>query len=193
MNTDQLYSYVFRGLLTQEALEKTEAKTRIPMSAYLDEEVASRLSLDILDQDLVARARRMATVYTAIAAFENYVREFASKVLLEEAGENWWEENVSEGIRKKAEARREEESKIRWHTPRGDEPVNYTDFGDLISVISKNWDFFEVHLQSQEWMKQILKTLERSRNVIMHSGELGNEDIARIGSYIRDWVKQVGA
>ena len=52
---------------------------------------------------------------------------------------------------------------------------------------------FENHLPSQDWVKHILLTLEPSRNVIMHSGELENTDIERIGTVIRDWIKQVGA
>ena len=51
----------------------------------------------------------MATVYTAIAAFENTVRQFVVKVLLENVGENWWESCVSEKIRKLAESRKRED------------------------------------------------------------------------------------
>ena len=40
--------------------------------------------------------------------------------------------------------------------------------------------------------RQIFQTIERSRNVIMHSGELGRRDIERIGTNIRDWINQVG-
>jgi len=134
----------------------------------------------------------MSIVYTAICAFENTVRAFISKKLFETKGENWWNTAVSEKIRQKAESRREEENKIRWHTPRGDTIINYTEFGDLISIIRNNWTEFEPHLNSIEWTEQIIKTLERSRNVIMHSGELVNQDIERIGMYIRDWVNQVG-
>lgn len=134
----------------------------------------------------------MATVYTAIAAFENSVREFVVKVLLEHKGENWWEECVSEAIRKKAESRKKEEDKIRWHTPRGDSMINYTEFGDLASIMSQNHDLFEVHIVSVEWARQIFQTIERSRNVIMHSGELGRRDVERIGTNIRDWINQVG-
>ena len=56
-----------------------------------------------------------------------------------------------------------------------------------------NYDLFEVHIVSLEWAKQIFTTLEKSRNVIMHSGELGERDIERIGINIRDWISQVGA
>jgi len=55
-----------------------------------------------------------------------------------------------------------------------------------------NWEYFEPHIISLEWAQQIIKTLERSRNVIMHSGDLSDQDLARIGTLIRDWVRQVG-
>lgn len=56
----------------------------------------------------------------------------------------------------------------------------------------QNFDVFEVHINSIDWARQILQTLERSRNVIMHSGELGRKDIERIGTNMRDWLSQTG-
>lgn len=191
--SDEVYSFIFRGLLTEEVLDKSGRIERLHASSALDAKIAERLSIRLLDEDMVTRAQQMATVYTAIAAFENSVRAFISKKLLEEKREGWWEECVSDKIRQKAESRRDEENKIRWHAQRGETLINYTEFGDLASIISQNWPMFEDHLQSQDWVRQIINTLERSRNVIMHSGELGNEDIERIGSSIRDWIKQVGA
>jgi len=135
----------------------------------------------------------MATVYTAIAAFENMVRKFISKILIEHKGENWWEECVSEKIRKFADSRKREEEKIKWHTQRGDSMINYIEFGDLVSIMQQNFELFEVHIISIDWARQIIQTLERSRNVIMHSGQLSKKDIERIGTNIRDWISQVGA
>ena len=70
--------------------------------------------------------------------------------------------------------------------------INYTEFGDLASIMSQNYELFEVHIVSIDWARQIFQTIERSRNVIMHSGELGRRDIEIIGTNIRDWIKQVG-
>jgi hypothetical protein len=191
--TKDLYAFVFRGLLTEAALDKTERRQRFGLSQNVDLEVAKRLPIDLLDETLIVRAKKMATVYVAICSFENSVREFISKRLLEEVGADWWTNGVSEKIRKKAESRRDEESKIRWHAPRGDDLINYTEFGDLVSIIGQNWSHFEDHLQSLEWVRQIVSTLERSRNVIMHSGDLEMQDVERIGTSIRDWIHQVGA
>jgi hypothetical protein len=186
----ELYAFVFKGLLTEAALDRTGRFKH--NSSELDPIVAERLSIDLLDDVLVLRAKRMATVYTVIAAFENTVRDFVSRILLEAVGETWWETAVSDKIRTRANTRRDEENKIRWHTPRGDSYINYTDFGDLTSIINQNWVQFEPHLHSIEWVRQLINTLEKSRNVIMHSGELQNEDIERIGTAVRDWIRQVG-
>ena len=106
----------------------------------------------------------MATVYTAIAAFENMVRQFVVKILMENKGENWWTECVSDKIRKSADSRKAEEDKIKWHTHRGTSMINYVDFADLANIMGQNYDLFEVHIVSLEWAKQIFTTLEKSRN-----------------------------
>lgn len=189
---DKLYAFIMRGELTKVALEKTEVLSRHSSSDLLSQEYMKSLSLDLLDDECVNSAKIMATVYTAIAAFENMVRKFVVKVLLEHNGENWWEQCVSDKIRKSAESRKNDEEKIKWHTQRGLSMINYVDFGDLASIMSQNYELFEVHIVSIEWVRQIFSTLERSRNVIMHSGELGKRDIERIGTNIRDWISQVG-
>ena len=189
---DKYYSFVFRGLLAEESLDKSGRKKKMPFSEEYENLIASRLSLHIMDEDKVKEAKKMSIVYTAICSFENSVREFIKTILIEEFGESWWKDAVSEKVRKKAEKRRDDEEKIRWHTPRGDEIVNFTEFGDLSAIINTNWALFEPYLFHQQWAHQILICMERSRNVIMHSGMLEMEDIERIGTYLRDWIKQVG-
>ena len=68
----------------------------------------------------------------------------------------------------------------------------YCDFGDLSSIIVVNWAVFEDILVDLEWVKATLSVLERSRNVVMHGGVLARQDVERIGSNIRDWLRQAG-
>jgi hypothetical protein len=86
----------------------------------------------------------------------------------------------------------ESDAKFRWHGSRGATEMNYCDFGDLSSIIVTNWEAFEDILSNIEWAKSILSTLEKSRNIIMHSGILAKEDVERIGMNIRDWTRQTG-
>ena len=190
---DRLYSFVMRGELAKVSLTYTEALSRHHSSDIIVQDYIKSLSLDLLDDEYINASKLMATVYTAISAFENTIREFVVKILIENKGENWWEDCVSEKIRNKAEARKGQEDKVRWHTQRGDSLINYTEFGDLASIMNNNLELFSDHIVSIEWARNIIGTIERSRNVIMHSGELSARDIERIGINIRDWISQVGA
>lgn len=115
MNEDKLYAFIMRGELTKSALEKTETVSKYSMSEVLAHEYIDSLSLDLLDEELVNSARAMATVYTAIAAFENSVRRFVVKILIETKGENWWADCVSEKIRRNAERPKREKKLFPSH------------------------------------------------------------------------------
>lgn len=186
-----VYEFVYRGQLSEEALDR--AGRPRPALALLDEDIAGRTALALLDEVFVERARRMATVYTAIAAFENMVRDLVRRTLLDDKGANWWAEAVSSNVRGRAHKRQEDEAKHRFHTQRGDDPIDFIDFGDLLNIIRANEPAFEASIPSPEWARGIFDAVERSRNVIMHSGTLDPEDIERVGVNIRDWVRQVGA
>jgi HEPN superfamily Swt1-like protein len=191
MTDGDVYEFAFRGLLTEEALDRSGRAPRV-RSDLFDADIASQLSLDVLDEGHVAAATTMAAVYVAVAAFENSVRQLVTAVLRESVGDDWWEKAVSAPIQKQCKTRQEDEEKYRFHTPRGDTPINYTDFKNLSNIIRANWEHFADFLPSAEWATAIFDAIERSRNVIMHSGRLDAEDIARMGTNLRDWVKQVG-
>ena len=186
---DELYSFAYRGLLTREAIGD---QRQISGSRMTAEHIAARLPIDEVDEVFIEPAQEMAVVYTAIAAFENSARDFVEKRLIEEVGADWWEKCLNEKRRKKAESRLEEENRIRWHATRGDSLLQYTEIADLSSIIVTNHDYFVAIVPDPEWAKQIFKTLERSRNIIMHSGYLEAEDIERLGMALRDWYAQVG-
>ena len=97
---------------------------------------------------------------------------------------------MSEAIRKKAESRRKEEEKIKWHQQRGDRILNYTEMGDLNNIIAQNWEKFEDYLNNGALLMAFQSVILAP--VIMHGGELGDRDIERVGTNIRDWVNQVG-
>jgi hypothetical protein len=188
-----LYDFVLRGLLTEEALDKS-GRVSPNLSGLEDLEIGRMLSLDLLDEEVVRNARRMSVVYTAIAAFENSVRDLLKKVLLAELGEDWWNLGVTEKVRTRALTKMKEEETVRWHKRRGNDPLNYTLMPDLITIMrNENWPRLEPYIGSIEWAASIFDVVERSRNVIMHSGVLDKEDIQRLGINIRDWIKQVGA
>jgi len=186
-----LYSFVYRGVLTEQALDKKGRQRRGHFGAEEARRVQHTLSYDFLDSDLLNEAQRMSVVYAAVHAFENAVRLLVSKAMAEAHGEPWWT-NVPERIRKSSKSRMDEDAKFRWHGARGAQEINYCDFGDLSAIIVTNWSIFDDLLGNMEWAKATLNALEKSRNIIMHGGSLAKEDIERIGMNIRDWIRQAG-
>lgn len=184
-----VYEFVYRARLTEEALDRAGRKSSSTF-AFDQQKTRDLLGIDVLDVEHVAAAERMSFVYTTVAAFENSVRDLIKSVLLEALGESWWDTGVSEKIRKQAESRMEEEKKIRWHVQRGNDPIRFTMMPNLANIIAQNFDHFEPYLHNVEWVKNIFEVVERSRNVIMHSGVLSDRDMARLGSLIRDWNSQ---
>ena len=149
-DADKAYSFVYRGMLTQEALDAAGRETQKPAD-MLDSEVGGLLSLETLNEQLVADARGMAIVYTAIAAFENSVRNLISATLLENKGATWTE-CVSEKIRTAAEKRMDDEQKVRWHVQRGQDPIQFTMLPNLLNIMRQNPDSFEPFVHDLEWV-----------------------------------------
>jgi hypothetical protein len=187
----KLYEFTFRGLLAEQALD-IAGRLHPNVALASENDLAELVALGALDEDLVKASRRMSIVYTAIAAFENSARKLVKSALLEGLGETWWEVAASQDIKRRAQARRDEEEKIKWHGQRGASLLEYTELNDLGKIIRNNWPHFEAYMPSVEWADSIFSVITRSRNVIMHSGELSREDVARVGINIRDWIKQVG-
>ncbi|MBL9077234.1 MAG: hypothetical protein JNL08_07015 [Planctomycetes bacterium] len=186
-----IYSFVYRGVLADEAVRQhlpgREAEGKQP-----DHDIQRRLPLEAIDDALVAVARKMAWVYTAIAAFENSVRIFIEGRLLEKTGAAWWDTAVSSSIKEGAERRKRDEEQIRWHGSRGSSPLAYVQLEDLAVIIQNNHAHFQDMVPTVEWAREIFRSLTRSRNVIMHSGQLTLADVERVAMNIRDWTRQVG-
>lgn len=188
---DELYNFIYRAVLTEAALDKEGRQRRRHFGEEDRAKLRGALSFDMLDADCLADAREMGTVYAAIHAFENMVRQLVQKAMGEEHGEKWWE-HVPEQVRKRAKSRMEEDAKFRYHGSRGTTELMFVDFSDLSSIIINNWLVFEDVLTDREWVKAVLKALGMSRNVVMHGGKLAREDVERIGMNIRDWIRQSG-
>lgn len=186
-----LYDFVYRGLLTEESLDKAGRKQKAAYGAADEEAIRKALAFELMDDQRLAEAQRMATIYTGIHTFENSVRHFVATGMAETFAEEWWSK-VPNKIHTKVKSRMEDEAKFRWHGARGGAEIEYCDFGDLSSIIVTNWVVFEDVLTDMEWAKATLSILERSRNIVMHGGILERQDIERIGINIRDWIRQAG-
>ena len=94
-----LYSFVFRGQLAEEALDKAGRKKYSTEEAFFSEELAKKLHFDEIDSKYVEQSKTMLTVFATITAFENATREFVYSVLFEKHKNDWWSKGVQKSVR----------------------------------------------------------------------------------------------
>lgn len=145
------------------------------------------VDLDLFDSDILQDARLMADFYVLYFALENTIRRVIRERLFEDHGATWWDTVVPEGV-KNAVREKQEKEKDTVLASRADDPLSFTNFGELITIIESQWDSFDDTIRSRKAMQQTLSQFNQIRNVIAHSCKLGENDIARMKLLIRDWL-----
>lgn len=141
---------------------------------------------------ITSSANKMSPVYIAFYCLENSVRDLIVDKLYEIHGANWWEKCVPDKTKKRVEQLKIKEQKNKYHSQRSTNNIGYTLFGDMASIIVANWSDFSDLLPNQAWITSRFEDLEMSRNIIMHSGVLPEDEIERIKTCVQDWIEQVG-
>lgn len=164
---------------------------RPPESSLTDTDARSAVEDFSLDAQL--QARRMGEVYELLYCLENSVRELIERTLSEAHGpEKWWTEGIPETIRKRAEERKEEDLKTRWHGPRGDSLINYVDFPQYGEIIDERWEHFEELIGDRDWVTHYFSQMNVSRRALAHAGTLTETDVERMEFDVREWLRVVG-
>ena len=147
-----------------------------------------------LPQSVASEAERMSEIYPHLYVFENLVRHVVASLLEKKHGKDWWTEPdvVPSQINKKVEDRKSKEGENRWHSERGSHAIFYTDFGDLSSIISKNWEDFKTLFPNLRWIQTRLEETELSRNIIAHNNPLPKKECDRLKMFLDDLKKQLG-
>lgn len=186
-----LKRFVFNGLLLKDSLQTLASEEGISVDVVTESSVVSRAEQMNFPIRLTAAAARMASVFTVFFCVENSAREMITQRLSERYGAAWWDK-VPQKIRERVESLKSSEELHRYHTPRSSELIGYTTFGQLEQIVIANWADFEDLIPDQAWLKSRFSDMERSRNIIMHTGILAEFEIDRLEMIGRDWMRQVG-
>lgn len=136
-------------------------------------------------------ASEMAIHYRIFYCLENSIRELIATRLFDEYGENWWADKVPEDIQKKAKNNREKEIKSAV-TPRSDELIDYTTFGELANIINSNKGAFGDQFNSFEAVERVLAQLNLLRGPIAHCKPLAEDEVIRLHLTLRSWFRALG-
>jgi Swt1-like HEPN len=187
-------AFLYRVITANEAVERLiDDGVLVEPPIRASTKVTGRTVLDDFSMDARLVARRMGRVYELLYCFENSVRELVESTLREVLGpERWWQDGVDETIRKKADGRRRDDERARWHGPRGASPLNFVDFEELGKIITACWPDFEDLLGDKDWVENYFSEMNRSRRAIGHTGELSAHAVERMELFVREWLMVVG-
>jgi energy-converting hydrogenase A subunit M len=184
--SDQLKIFCMQNLMLESDLAKLEA-SGIDIGHVRTIRKDEVVDVDLFDGDILADARQMADFYVLYYALENSIRRVIRERMSEDHGANWWDTAIPDGV-KDAVREKQEKEKDTVLASRTEDPLTFTNFGELITIIESNWDSFSDTIRSRKAMQQTLSQFNQIRNVIAHSCRLSENDIARMKLLIQDWL-----
>lgn len=186
---DKVKLFVLANSLTETALDEVENKHQLDLGRKQKEPQKEQ---DYYAQfDLVFRkeAREMSRHYEVFYCLEKSIRSLVVQLMHEKYGENWWEDKVDEEIRKnvKKNIEREEDSGF---TIRSEETIDYTTFGELTQIVTKNWQAFDsLFKRGQRAFQRITNNLNQLRGPIAHCCPLAEDEVVRLNLTVKDWFR----
>jgi hypothetical protein len=184
---NQLMLFGVKNLILEKSLEKLE-EAGIDINHISTLKKSELVDTELFEHEILARARKMADFYVLYFSLENSVRKLIKDVLIESYGEKWWDTKVPIGVRENV-AKIQNAEKESAMSMRSDDPLDYTNFGELIDIFAMNWKDFSDILRSRKAIQETLSPLNRIRNVIAHSCELNDDEILRFKLLIKDWLR----
>lgn len=187
---DKLRLFGMRNLMLEADLTALESKgLDLGHAKFIKRDPL--VDTELFEADILQAARRMADFYVLYYGLENTIRRLISGRLQEKHGADWWEEKVPAGV-KASVADKQRKERDTPMSIRSDDPLTYTNFGELIDILNANWADFADTLRSQKSAQQILSQFNLVRNVIAHSAELNEDEILRFKLLIKDWFRISG-
>ena len=184
---DDLRLFGMRNLILESDLRKLEELgIQIDHAKTIKKEEV--VDVDLFERDILKQARKMADFYALYYSLENSIRRLIAERLFERHAANWWKEKVPEGVQKAVKEKQQDERDTTMSI-RSDDPLSYTNFGELISIFDANWDDFSDTLRSKKAMQSILSQFNKIRNVVAHSCELNEDEITRFKLLVKDWFR----
>lgn len=171
---------------------ETEERDIKPIKVCVNHKYTS--DVPFLDYNIENNAKKMAEVpYYILYLFENSIRKLIQIVMTKKFGSDWWSKVVTNSeIIKKVSDRKLLEGNNKWHVPRGEHELFYTDLEDLTYFLNKEKTEFEKYIGDVDlWTTKIKKETKLSRNIVDHHNPLPQREINRLIQTFEDWKRQL--
>jgi hypothetical protein len=191
---DIIRNFGMANQMVEVALDRVEKKYGIELGRPKKETNSSHTLVDI-EQDVRVEATEMARHYELFYCLEVSIRKLICQRLEENFGADWWnlknkdgKDVVPQAIRDAAKKNRDNEVS-QAITPRSDNLIDYTTFGELGDIIVSNWEIFGDMFTKREAVQKVVRLLNTLRGPIAHCSPLADHEVARLHMTVTDWFK----
>ncbi|HEY2354706.1 MAG TPA: Swt1 family HEPN domain-containing protein [Gaiellaceae bacterium] len=188
---EALKLFAITSQLVEHGLDRVEAELGVDLQR--DHRKTLEADQDYYPQietAIRAEAAAMAPHYEVFYSLETSIRSFIDDLLQAAEDPNpWWETaRVPATIKQAAEKRKKNEVDTGM-TPRSDEPLDFTTFGELSEIIKANWDVFGSVFSSVKAVERVMGNLNSLRGPIAHCSPLAEDEVVRLRLSVSDWFR----
>jgi hypothetical protein len=142
-----------------------------------------------IDRAIRQEAASMSQHYEVFYSLEKSIRSLVGDTLQTADGDLWWQgARVLAKIKSDADGRLQREIDSGM-TPRSEDPLDFTTFGELSEIIKGNWDLFGSVFSSPKAVERIMANLNTLRGPIAHCSPLAEDEVVRLRLSVRDWFR----
>jgi hypothetical protein len=190
---DSIRSFGMSGLLICDELRQIEKSFGIELGHSPKTEAASAVAYyPQFEQSVRLEAAEMSENYEVFYCLEQAIRKLITETLEEAEGADWWNSTrILPDIKADVTAlvKRERDNGV---TPRSDNMIEYTTFGQLSGMITSNWDLFEPTLKSKRGVERVMANLNLIRGPIAHCCPMQEDEEDRLKLAVKDWFRMIG-
>ncbi len=186
---EKIRLFTLSNSLAETELDKIEEEFDIDLGRK-EKEIAKQKDYYLqFDSQFRMEAKSMASHYEVFYCLEKSIRSLIVELMKEKYGENWWDEQVKEEIRKNVDSnmKREEDSGF---TLRSFEKIDFTTFGELSQIVISSWDAFaDLFVRGKRAFQKIMTNLNLLRGPIAHCSPLAEDEVVRLELTVKDWFR----
>src|SRR5689334_17165301 len=162
-------SFGMSGFLICDELRQIEQRFGIELGHVSKAEAGSAVAYyPQFEQSVRLEAADMSENYEVFYCLEQAIRKLIVETLEDSEGTDWWNSaRIAPDIKGDVASlvKKERDNGV---TPRSDNMIDYTTFGQLSIIITSNWDLFEPTLKSKRGVERVMANLNLLRGPIAH-------------------------
>lgn len=183
---NDLRSFYFSCMAATGDLQRLERDGR---ARLLDKDESIKNSLyEYFDERIFREASSMAEHYMTFYCLERSARDIVVGKLEAIHGGGWWKSTVPAAIQTNVDQNMQREIDA-GVTPRSDQEIDYTTFGELGEIVKANWADFGDIFKSVKAFTKIMTNLNVLRGPIAHCTPLSEDEVLRLKLTVKDWVR----